>query len=291
MDGRLSSDNSSQVSKFAEVLTAFPERIDVLSETHGHLPVDGSAGQMDRALADELDAHSDPIAHSQFLLGNASDHMEAMRRSIEGKTLTFSPLSIPRSIFETTATAAWITDIAISPLERFARNSTLLLANADEQIKLIDASEMRSAQVRAGRERTVNRRREIEGAVGKTAVVERRNKSGKVISFVAGNVSITGRIEAAFGKSIYYRLLSTGAHHPLSLMGDMIQAPTAIEGFSELLPDLKKVYWVIGRSLDWYAQAWWRRWILLGWPTAEITELLERTYDSMAVGESGRFWR
>lgn len=286
------SEDTKKISYLAEVLKSLPEAMNALSASHGHKPVQGAPGLLDIQMADDTDLGSDVLAHSQYLLGVAGDHMEALRRSVGDRTLAYSPFSIARSAFELTATSSWITKSDIDLKERFARNLTLLLINSDEQIKLINASGYKDEEeLQEGLEQPKERREELESIAAKIGIEPKPNKSGKTLSFVDGDTSVTGRIESTFGRSIYYRLVSTGAHQPLSMLGALNRAATPIEGFSEMLPDFEKIYWVIGRTVDWYAKAWWERWLLMGWPTAEVSEQFELAYDTLRLNESERHWR
>jgi hypothetical protein len=116
--------------------------------------------------------------------------------------------------------------------------------------------------------------------------------------------SVTDVVKSMPGKEEPYRLFSGVAHAhfwALSRLGlarvpDQVLAeagvavPPAGALFEKrLMPE--GVVYLASEIMDALAQIVWQRFVLFGWPRAQVTAALETAYDRLCLREGLRFWR
>lgn len=232
------------------------------------------------------------------LIEYSGDHLAAFAKILTEPTGSLATWTCVRSMLESCALSAWMTDPSIDHKERVARVFAHRYEGLEQQLKCGRAGLIKPTEL----ERLVLRIDEVEETAITLGYPPIQNTKGKRTGIGRRMPGATEIITLVLDKEKMYRLLSAVAHGhtwAINALGfKPVQAPsnaTSIAGIR--VKCLEKQVFVIGMAYlglgaaDAFAKALWHLWCYMGWNSAPLSVLFEKVFDQLQAKACNRFWR
>ena len=289
----------------AEILDEMPKKIGEISSSYSRRPFPNS--QASQELKDCSNKELLEIAYYQGVLQHfvSSDHMSALKRTLEPTVLSFAPWTCARVVLETCSLGVWLLDTEINSKERITRSLNLRLEDENQKIKLLrkklerisnqdQIAELPQKQkANALIEESEIRIKCLEEKAEESSIAVTKNRKNDLIGFGSGGPpNISDRIDATFKAKDDYAMFSSAAHgNPSMILSLGVNIEQSKKG--PLTPDLDPddAMWLIMKTVEWFARTSWTYFNLFGRELKELQFVLEDGYDQVGfINEESRFW-
>jgi hypothetical protein len=237
------------------------------------------------------------FSQGTMLIEVTADQAMACKKTLSIPMETFAPWTSGRAALEASALGCWLNDLDIDRATRIQRSFAFRYEGLVQQQKYL-RTVGDIGRAKAVQDRIVK----VEQDAVALGYPPLRDGKGRQIGLVMP--SVTDVITKTLGKEEPYRLFSGVAHahfwalHSLGLrhVPDRVltEAGRSVPpkgAFVEKWLNPQFVAYLVTEIMDALAKVTWQRFVLFGWPRAQVEAAMEAAYDRLGIKEGLRFWR
>ncbi|KKL58566.1 hypothetical protein LCGC14_2224080 [marine sediment metagenome] len=279
-------------------LTALFDRIAGLFKSHGNDPDPSSLASTELRDAARPESIVTACSISTQLIEYSSEHLTAFVKTITEPIEPLACWTCVRSMLESCAISAWLSDPAIASTARIGRMFAMRYEGMQQQLKFGRVVNRSTSELQSLSDRIDD----VERTAMSLGYQPVCNRNGQRIGIGQRMPNATELIGLMLDEEAMYRLLSAVAHgHSWAIIRLGFQGATGANQQSTMAginvkTFEKKVYMNglaylgLGAAKA-FARALWNQSLYMGWNQDALEEVLEDVFDTLDVTPNSRFWR
>lgn len=290
--------DASYITSLRNAITQLYDGVAELIATQGDQPKPDSLA--DRELRESARPESIVSACSIAMQLNeySGEHLTAFVKTLTEPGEPLAAWTCVRSMLESCALSAWLTDPTIDDTERISRTFARRYEELEQQLKFCRVAALPQSELDLIGQRTDEVER-VAMSLGYPRIENPKGKRTGIAQRMPGATEIIGRV---LDEEKMYRLLSAINHGHSWAMIALGYKPAVVAAhsgdvrgigvqlFEKQLNFTGAAYLGIGGGRA-FAKAVWHYWSYMGWDCEPLAVLLDKTFDQLRANEVSRFWR
>ena len=281
-----------------EALTELYDHTTTLFSDHGDIPTPTSIASKESQASPRPESLVTAWSITTQLIEYSGEHLTAFVKTITEPIEPLACWTCVRSMLESCAIAAWLSEPTIDAKTRVGRVFAMRYEGLDQQLKFGRAVSLLATELDSLADR-INDVEKIALGLGYPPVL---SPKGKRIGIGQTMPSAAEMIKSMLDEEAMYRLLSAVAHgHSWAIIqlgfedASATQLQSTVVGIN-VRPFEKKVYMNglaylgLGAAKA-FARALWNQSLYMGWDQGKLATVLESVFDKLQAKPSSRFWR
>ncbi len=263
---------------------------------HNGRPTIGSKAQLEEANCRFPDILHTSWTISTTLIENASEHITAFVKTITEPVECLASFTCIRSMLESCAIAAWLSDPAVDLMSRLSRAFALRYEGLEQQLKLVRCLGLSQAE----RDSVAKRIDAVENHAIQLGFKKVVDRNGKRCGIGERFPNTTSLISEVLKEEWLYRMLSAIAHGHAWAITQLAYKPVPQSAGIPQLPGTGKfitktpnleAFVLLGlAAITSIARPLLALHEYNGWDRQQLISLLESTCDSIGAKNTSRFW-
>lgn len=290
--------DESYITSLRGAITALYDGTAELYATHGDQPAPDSLADKDVRESARSESILTVRAMAGLLIEYSGEHLTTFVKILTEPIEPLAAWTCVRSMLESCALSAWLTDPSIDNKERIARAFAHRYEGLEQQLKFGRLVLFQRAELDAVKQR-VDTVEQTAIALGYPRI---QNSKGKRIGIGQRMPGATEIIKLVLDEETMYRLLSAVAHGHMWAITQVAFKPANAAADTANIAGIRAKYLdkqvnvghmaylglVAARS---FSKALWHLWSYMGWDRAPLTVLLDNVFDQLEASACSRFWR
>ena len=278
-----------------DVITAGCEALELLHEGTSQAyrendkgPSPGSQGAEELVTSSGRQLVETAFSQGAMLVEVTADQAMACKKTLSSPMQTVAPWASGRAALEAAALGCWLNDLDIDRATRIQRSFAFRYEGLVQQQKYL-----RAVGGIKGAKAVEDRIVQVEQDAVALGYLQLRDRRGRRNGIGLVMPSVTDVIRDTLSKEEPYRLFSGVAHaHSWALHYFSFSLRRMPEGaFVEKGLKPHAIAYLVTEIMDALAKVIWQRFVLFGWPQAQVEAAMETAYDRLGIKDGLRFWR
>jgi len=290
--------NESHVAVLRESLSDLHTRISALADTNDHACTQNSIAASELATFKRPESITTAHSIADQLIEYSAEHLSAFVKTITEPIETLACWTCIRSMLESCAISAWLSDPAINAEQRVGRAFAMRYEGLSQQLKFGRCIGQPPAELERIKKHII----EVENIAIGLGYPRLQNKKGFRDGIGERMPLATDLIGSELDEESMYRLLSAVAHghswaisqigfKPISASAAGVKTCGTHEHFMEKRVDPDGLAYLAIRGARAFARPLWSQYQYMGWDQISLEEILEDVFDQMQATTTVRFWR